>query len=73
VSRELSPELNAATIAELLDDEPVTYGVQIVAVELAAGEAAWNPASTSRCLYGPALVIYTRYPDGGVEAKVFDR
>lgn len=37
---------------------------------LAEGEAAWNPASTKRLLYGPAVVTYTHHVDGGWHAHV---
>jgi hypothetical protein len=39
-------------------------------VTLARGDTAWNPSSTSRQICGPAIVRYTRYPDGGVDARV---
>lgn len=36
-------------------------------VHLEPGQSAWNPASTRHLLYGPADLVYRRYPDGGVE------
>jgi len=41
-------------------------------VNLQEGERAWNPTSTKRMLYGPALVDYVLHPDGGVTATVRD-
>jgi hypothetical protein len=41
-----------------------------VKITLAKGETAWHPASTSRVVYGPCIVEYRRYDDGGVVAWV---
>lgn len=38
---------------------------------LDSGDTAWNPASTKvSYIYGPCLVTYHQYPDGGIEATV---
>lgn len=39
-------------------------------VTLEAGDTAENPASTSRLIYGPAIVTFDRAPDGGIIAHV---
>lgn len=40
------------------------------AVVLDAGESADNPASTKGPIYGPAIVTYDRYADGGIRVHV---
>lgn len=39
-------------------------------VKLDRGDRAWNPASTKDRIPGPAIVEYTRYPDGGIDAEI---
>ena len=41
-------------------------------VFLAQGDKAWNPASTSREIYGPAEVRYTQHVDGSIAAMVIE-
>ena len=43
--------------------------VGMVALDLEAGDSAWNPASTKRDIDGPGRVIYRRYPDGGIDVE----
>ena len=41
-----------------------------IEVEVADLAAVWNPASTSRLLYGPMTIRYILHPDGGVDATI---
>lgn len=45
-------------------------GWRRASVTLDAGDTAWQPGSTSRVIYGPAVVTYDEAPDGGTDAKV---
>lgn len=60
----IARELTAERAMELLAE----HGS--IRVELADLAAAWNPASTKRKLYGPAVIEYVQYPDGGVSAAI---
>ena len=40
-----------------------------VTLQLTQGQAAWNPASTTSLIYGPALLVYTFHADGGVDVR----
>lgn len=53
-------------------DAPFTHEPPHVVV-LEAGDTAWDPASTSRIIGGPATVAYVQHPDGGVDARVSRR
>lgn len=62
---------DSTTIIDHLNGgEPDAGGTTEHIVTLAEGDSAWNPASTSRAIYGPATVIYTRYVDGGIVVRV---
>lgn len=63
---EYTPDEILSTLGESTDPVP-RYTVQ-----LNPGDRAWNPASTSTALVGPALVTYTQWPDGGIVAQVGD-
>lgn len=41
-----------------------------VTLALQRGDQAWHPASTKRKINGPAIVRYTFWHDGGVDADV---
>jgi hypothetical protein len=41
-------------------------GFERAVVTLDAGDTCDNPASTKRDLFGPAVVTFERYPDGGI-------
>lgn len=41
-----------------------------VSVDLADGEAAWDPTSTRGLVWGPATLEYRQYPDGGISLSV---
>ncbi len=43
--------------------------VGMVAIDLEAGDSAWDPSSTKRDIHGPFRVIYRRFPDGGIDAE----
>lgn len=60
----IARELTAERAEELLKE----HGQLRVA--LADFARAWNPASTTRSLYGPLVIDYVLYPDGGVTATV---
>lgn len=45
-------------------------GWRRAAVLLEPGQSAWNPASTTRTIPGPASVTYDEAPDGGVSVLV---
>lgn len=58
-----SDEIRAA-----INDSPVSELV----LTLTQRDHAWNPASTSRDIFGPAKVTYRQFRDGGYEAIVED-
>jgi hypothetical protein len=58
IARDLTPERTMELLRE--------HGT--IEVELNDLARAWNPASTKRSIYGPAVVEYTLHPDGGVTA-----
>lgn len=39
-----------------------------VIITVSEGSWAWNPASTKGVIWGPVVIRYTQYPDGGIEA-----
>ena len=41
-------------------------------VTLDESDTAWQPGSTKRVIYGPAVVTYEIAPDGGASATVED-
>ena len=43
-----------------------------IAVNLDDLAAAWNPASTKRMIYGPAVIEYVLHTDGGVTATIME-
>lgn len=59
---------DAADIIEAVDESPVKELV----VNLTRRDSAWNPASMSHDIPGPAKITYRRYRDGGYEAVVED-
>lgn len=42
-------------------------------VTLEEGDSAFNPATTKHNLYGPAVVTYEKYPDGGIALLEVER
>lgn len=58
IARELKPE----RALELLNE----HGS--IRVELADLARAWNPVSEKHSIFGPAVIEYTLWPDGGIDA-----
>lgn len=66
----MAKDHSAQDVSELLDADPTTGAAQTASLELDDGDTAWNPASTKGVINGPAVVVYVRYRDGGVTARV---
>jgi len=76
MGRHVGQHADKASIVHALDAAPVMFGVQLVGLDLDAGDTAWHPDSTratARMIAGPSLVIYRRYGDGEIRATVTDR
>lgn len=46
------------------------HGVGRITLYLTKGDTAWNPASTTNKILGPAEVLYEEFPDGGINAYI---
>lgn len=64
----MSRSYDAAAIRARLDASPEGE----VEITLRRRERAWRPGSTKRKIAGPAVVRYTRYPDGGVDGVILE-
>lgn len=52
------------------EPEPTAERARTITVRVGAGDRAWNPATTRSSIFGPAVVSYVEYADGGYRASV---
>lgn len=45
-------------------------GREVAEVILKEGDSSTNPAASLKRFWGPCMVRYTKYPDGGIDAEV---
>lgn len=61
--------ITAEEVSALLLADSLTRP-QTATVTLGRRDSAWNPATTSPLIHGPARVTYRRHIDGGIDAQV---